>query len=116
MAHGMGNRNLRPVRRRQGAGWHATLYLVESCARASPAVSGVNRWHSTPQVDTGLLTLEAYLDQLREAIAKDKARSAELKAAAKEGAGPVVARAALDAYKRALVMQAELDEALSEVG
>jgi hypothetical protein len=67
-------------------------------------------------VDTGTLSLEAYLSGLREAITRDKAKSAQLKAAAREGAGPRVARAALDAFKRAQVMQAELDGAMRADG
>ena len=35
---------------------------------------------AAPQVDTGQLSLEAYLDQLRAAVAKEKARFAQLKA------------------------------------
>ena len=57
------------------------------------------------QVDTGQLTMEGYLQQLREAIPREKARSAAFKAQ-KGGA-----RKALEAYKRAKVMQDELEEA-----
>ena len=35
---------------------------------------------AAPQVDTGQLSLDAYLDQLRAAVAKEKARFSQLKA------------------------------------
>mmetsp|Transcript_19131 Transcript_19131/g.55224 ORF Transcript_19131/g.55224 Transcript_19131/m.55224 type:complete len:461 (-) Transcript_19131:220-1602(-) len=65
------------------------------------------------QVDTGQLSLEAYLDQLRAAVAKEKARFAQLKVAAKEGAGALVTKAAIRANKRAQTMQQEIDEAMA---
>ncbi|EOD32073.1 hypothetical protein EMIHUDRAFT_202644 [Emiliania huxleyi CCMP1516] len=71
------------------------------------------------RVDTGQLSLEAYLDQLRAAVAKEKARFAQLKASgppsllAKEGAGALVTKAAIRANKRAQTMQQEIDEAMA---
>ena len=59
------------------------------------------------RVETGELTLDAYLMGLREAIVAEKARSKRLKAT------PGGARGALDAYKHAQIMQKELDEALA---
>ena len=57
------------------------------------------------QVDTGQLEMGAYLQQLREAIAQEKARSKQLKAL------PGGARGALDAFKRAKIMHDECNEA-----
>ena len=59
-------------------------------------------------VDTGSLSLEAYLDQLRVAIPAEKARSKRWKER------PGGARKALDAFKHAQMMQAELDDALAQ--
>ena len=60
------------------------------------------------QVETGSLAMEAYLGMLRDAIPKEKARSKELKVI------PGGARRALDAFKHAQIMEAELNEALSQ--
>ena len=60
------------------------------------------------QVETGSLSFEAYLQALREAIPKEKARSKELKGR------PGGARRALDAFKHAQIMQKELTEALEQ--
>ena len=54
-------------------------------------------------VECGVLTVEAYLQQLREAIPREKARSAEFKAK------PGGAYIAVSAYKHALLMQKELE-------
>lgn len=58
-------------------------------------------------METGELSLEDYLQGLREAIPKEKARSKEFKAL------PGGAQRALDAFKHAQIMQKELDEALA---
>ena len=58
-------------------------------------------------VETGQLSMEQYLQQLREAIPKEKARSASLKAM------PGGVRRALEAFKHAQMMQKELDEAVA---
>ena len=58
------------------------------------------------QVESGALSLEAYLQALREAIPREKARSKELKAL------PGGARRAVDAFKHAQIMVEELAEAV----
>ena len=60
------------------------------------------------QVDTGQLDMEGYLRQLRAAVDTERAKSRALKAQ------PGCARKALDAFKRAKIMQEELDGALAE--
>ena len=59
------------------------------------------------QVESGALSLDAYLQQLREAIPREKQRSKDLKAI------PGGVRRALEAFKHAQIMQQELDEALA---
>ena len=58
------------------------------------------------QVQTGLLAIEAYLQQLRDAIPAEVARARAFKAQ------PGGERQALQALKRAKIMKEELEEAL----
>ena len=57
------------------------------------------------QVETGQLDMSVYLQQLREAIVQEKALSKQLKGRAGQACG------ALNAFKRAQIMQTECDEA-----
>ena len=61
-------------------------------------------------VETGQLSFDDYLQTLREAIPREKARSKELKAL------PGGAKRALDAFKHAKIMSDELAEALAQSG
>lgn len=69
-----------------------------------PAILNVS---APTQVDSGQLSLDDYLAQLRAAVPAEKTRSKQFKA---RGA----VRQALDAFKHANIMQQELEEALKQ--